>query len=364
GKTISNDVVHDERVHDRDWAAEHGLQAFAGFPIQVEDRVVGVMAMFSKTKLPGHLLTTLELLADLTASTLENVRHFRLEAELARARKLESVGQLAAGVAHEINSPMQFISDNIEFIDECTTKLFALLDGYDRAMGDMEHPVGWEARQREIANLIHDGQLEYIRDEMPQAVAESRQGIRRVLDIVRAMRQFSHPGTKEMVDTDLNEAVQNALIISKNRWKNVADVETALDPELAHVPALITEIGQVFLNLVVNAADAISDQIGPEPDAKGRILIRSHHEGEFAIVEVKDTGCGIPESLRTRIFDPFFTTKEVGKGTGQGLTFCHDVIVNQHHGLIELDSTPGVGTCFRVKLPRTATAPEQASINA
>jgi len=352
GKTISNDVPHDERVHDRDWAKQHDLQAFAGFPIVQDNRVVGVMAMFSQSTLPEHLLTTLELLADLAASALENARHFRLEAELVQARKLESVGQLAAGVAHEINSPMQFIGDNIEFIGECSERLFELLQVYERNLSEADNPKEWGQRRREIATITKESRFEHIAGQMPAAIAESREGVRRVIDIVRAMRQFSHPGTNEMADTDLNEAIRNTLIITKNRWKGVADVETELDPALPLVPALAAGISQVLLNLVVNAADAIAEKLGDDPDDKGRISVRSRCDADYVTVEFEDTGCGIRENIRSRVFDPFFTTKEVGKGTGQGLSICHDVVVNKHGGEIELESTLGKGSCFRVKLPR------------
>jgi signal transduction histidine kinase len=352
GKTISNDVPNDERVHDRDWAKQHGLRAFAGFPIVQEDRVVGVMAMFSRSVLPEHLLTTLELLADLAASALENVRHFQLELELEQARKLESVGQLAAGVAHEINSPLQFIGDNIEFISECTEKLFEVVRAYDRILGDVNNPKAWGQRRQEIAEVINKARFEQIMEQMPAAAADSLEGVKRVMDIVRAMRQFSHPGTDEMTETDLNEAIRNTLIITRNRWKCVADAETTLDPDLTLVPAFAAEISQVLLNLVVNAADAITEKIGADPDDKGRISIRSRCDADHVVVEIEDTGCGIPDSVRSRIFDPFFTTKDVGKGTGQGLAICRNIVVNKHHGSIELDSTLGLGSCFRVILPR------------
>jgi signal transduction histidine kinase len=354
GKTISNDVVHDERVHDRDWAKQLGLQAFAGFPIVQEGRVVGVMAMFSRSILPEHLLTTLELLADLAASALENVRHFSLDAELQQARKLESVGQLAAGIAHEINSPMQFISDNIEFISECSGKLFEIVQAYQHALGNLESPKEWEQRRLEMAIVIRESRFEHIVEQLPAATEESRQGVNRVIDIVRAMRQFSLPGTAEMVETDLNEAIRNTLIITTNRWRNVAEVETELDADLPHVPAFPAGINQALVNVILNAADAIAEKLGDEPREKGRIRIRSRCDADHAIVEIEDTGCGIAENIQSRVFDPFFTTKEVGKGAGQGLTVCHDVVVKQHRGAIELDSIPGQGSCIRFKLPRTA----------
>jgi signal transduction histidine kinase len=167
------------------------------------------------------------------------------------------------------------------------------------------------------------------------------------------MKEFSHPGQDERVGVDLNNAVCSTMTITRNRWKYVADLELDLDQDLPTLRCVPAEINQVLLNLIVNAADAIADKIGDNSEVKGIIKVRTRRDDEYVLIEVADTGCGIPNEIRNRIFDPFFTTKDVGKGTGQGLAICYNVIVNKHHGLLDVESTPGVGTKFTVAIPLT-----------
>lgn len=275
----------------------------------------------------------------------------RLQMELAQAQKLESIGQLAAGIAHEINTPMQFIGDNIGFLRDCIDQFTAVLDKYDQLLDPSSPEASWNERCRLVEELKRQTRFDFNREQIGQAIEESLVGVDRIIQIVRAMKQFSHFGSEHYVEVDLNDAIRSTATITRNRWKYVADLELELDPNLPSLMCLSAEINQVLLNLVVNAADAVADKLGHEPEAKGRIVVRTKSAAEQIVVEVEDNGCGIPEPIRNRIFDPFFTTKEVGKGSGQGLAISHDIVVNKHHGTIQVESTPGKGTTFVVRLP-------------
>jgi signal transduction histidine kinase len=165
------------------------------------------------------------------------------------------------------------------------------------------------------------------------------------------MKEFSHPGHEDKVGVDLNNAVCSTMTITRNRWKYVAELELDLDPDLPTLHCVPAELNQVLLNLIVNAADAIADKVGENSGQKGIITVRTRRDDDHVVIVVADTGCGIPDEIRNRIFDPFFTTKEVGKGTGQGLAICYNVIVNKHHGSIDVRSVPGMGTRFIVRIP-------------
>ena len=186
---------------------------------------------------------------------------------------------------------------------------------------------------------------------MPQAIQQGLEGADRVATIVRAMKEFSHPGSPEKRLVDLNRSLQSTVEVSRNEWKYVADVVTDFDPELPSVPCLQGEMNQVFLNLIINAADAIHARVGREPESKGTITVRTRACGEHVEVSIRDTGTGIPEAIRQKIFEPFFTTKDVGKGTGQGLALAHAVVVDRHGGSIGLETTEGEGTTFIIRLP-------------
>jgi PAS domain S-box-containing protein len=272
-----------------------------------------------------------------------------LEAQLAQAQKLESIGQLAAGIAHEINTPMQCVGGNVEFLKNCYERLFQVVDSY-RAF--LEGPdMGWNRRKTEMERLIVESRYDHLRTQAPAAIEEAADAVQRVIEIVRAMKAMSHPGTAAKVSTDINRLIQNAAAISKNRWKYGAEIEYQLTEPLPDVKALPAELSQVFLNLIVNASDAIVEKNGENSGALGRIAIRTRADGEGVLIEVEDDGNGIPEAIRQRIFDPFFTTKDVGKGTGQGLAITYDVIANKHGGVIQVGSSVGNGTTISIWLP-------------
>ena len=277
-----------------------------------------------------------------------------MESQLDQAQKLESIGQLAAGVAHEINTPMQFVNDNIHYLKECTEGLWEVVAAYKENLFSTKSKKSWQDRQAEIKEITERCRFERMQKQMPLALEESLDGIQRVVTIVRAMKEFSHPGSIEKVSTDINESIRSTVTISKNRWKCAADVELDLAPELPDIKTLPSEINQVLLNLVVNAGDAIAEKLGEGSGEKGVITIRTFASDSHLIIEISDNGCGVPEKIRKRIFDPFFTTKDVGKGTGQGLSISYNVVVNKHQGKLELESTPGEGSTFGIYLPLTA----------
>jgi len=275
------------------------------------------------------------------------IQHERaMESQLARSQKL-----VAAGVAHEINTPMQFVNDNLHFLKDCSDGLFDVLESFRDNLLDTNEKKAWEERQADFLEKVQQYRFERMQKQMPLAIEESLEGVQRVVTIVRAMKEFSHPGTAEKVSTDINEAIRSTATISKNRWKYAADIKLQLTDDLPDVKTLTAELNQVLLNLVVNAGDAIAEKLGENSSEKGTITIRTYVTEDYLMIEIADTGCGIPDEIRERVFDPFFTTKDVGKGTGQGLSISYDVIVNKHQGKLHLQSTPGEGTTFTISLP-------------
>ncbi len=202
-----------------------------------------------------------------------------------------------------------------------------------------------------MENLARELDYEFLAEEIPKALAANREGLERIAKIVLSIKEFAHPGQEDKKPADLNKAIENTITVARNEWKFVAEVETDLAPDLPPVPCVVGEINQVLLNLVVNAAQAISEMTGRESGEKGRIAITTKNKDGFAEISIADNGPGIPDKIRNRIFDPFFTTKEPGKGTGQGLALAHRSIVNNHHGEIAVDSREGQGTTFTIRLP-------------
>ena len=276
----------------------------------------------------------------------------RIERELRLAQKLESVGQLAAGIAHEINTPIQFIGDNLRFVADT----LAQLEPVYLAMETLLKAVPERPEAQALAEAVDTADLAYARDEIPKAVAQGLEGVDRVATLVRALKEFSHPDSAESAPTDLNQAINTTLIIARNEYKYVADLVTELDPQLPPTRCNVGEFNQVVLNLIVNAAHTIGD-IAKER-GRGTITISSRREGAWSEIRIQDTGAGIPEAIRERIFDPFFTTKPVGKGTGQGLYLARQIIVERHHGTLTFDSILGQGTTFIIRLPLTSPALE------
>jgi PAS domain S-box-containing protein len=268
--------------------------------------------------------------------TIDVTQQKKLEFELRQAQKLESVGRLASGVAHEINTPVQFVSDSVHFVRDGLADLTLVLQKYrDGAL--------------DVAQAEEDADLPYLLEKLPQALDRSLEGLNRVAVIVRSMKEFAHPDRKEMTAVDLNQAIRSTLIIARNEYKYVADVETDL-AELPPVTCHSGDINQAILNIVINAAHAIGDMV-KGTDTKGCIAVSTQREDEAVVIRIRDTGGGIPATIRDRVFDPFFTTKEVGKGTGQGLAIARSVILEKHGGDLSFETEAGQGTTFVIRLP-------------
>jgi PAS domain S-box-containing protein len=303
------------------------------------------------------------LVFDITEAMDAQTEHHLMEAELRLAQKLEAVGQLAAGIAHEINTPVQFVGDTVSFLQEAFGDLMALQPAQaavNRAAA--AGPVPAELLEQVRKAEAH-ADLEYLRERVPAAFERATDGLGRVAAIVGAMREFAHPPTTEQHEFDLNDALRNTLIVAANAFKYIADVTTDFGP-LPPVMCNGGDMHQVFINLIVNAAHAIEDEVS-ESGERGTIAIQTRHEGEHVLVSIRDTGGGIPADVAERIFDPFFTTKDVGRGTGQGLAIARTMVVERHGGTLTFESDPGGGTTFHVRLPvaglRPAAEPELAA---
>lgn len=280
----------------------------------------------------------------------ENEREF-LRARLLQEQKMASVGQLAAGIAHEINTPAQYLSSNIDFLDEAFSDISRLFSHFDLLLEAAKKQKISQQLITATDNSLEEVDWPYLKEEIPQAIGQSMDGVKQISSIVLAMKTFAHPGGTEKEPTDLNELLKTTLTVSRNEWKYSVDPLLQLDPLLPLVPCVANEIGQVFLNIFVNAAHSIAEKLGSNPDGqKGQLTISSKFEGNNAVIIVADSGCGISKDNLVKIFDPFFTTKEVGKGTGQGLTIAYDIVTNKHGGTLEVKSEEGVGTAFVITL--------------
>jgi PAS domain S-box-containing protein len=275
-----------------------------------------------------------------------------LRDQLLQAQKLESIGQLAAGIAHEINTPIQYIGDNVRFLKDAFLDLKNLLVHYEMLLLAAKNNALSDKTIQEVAAAADGADTGYLLDEIPKAIDQSLEGVTRVAALVSAMKEFSHPDTKEKLPLDLNHAINSTITVARNEWKYVSNMETEFDPTMPPIYCLPGEFNQVILNLIVNAAHAIADVIKKGGPEKGKITIQTQNCPEWAEIRIQDTGSGIPENIQSRIFDPFFTTKEIGKGTGQGLSIARSVIVDKHGGSIHFETEEGKGTTFIIRLPK------------
>ncbi|MDD3814174.1 MAG: response regulator [Desulfocapsaceae bacterium] len=300
------------------------------------------------------LIGSIHIARDISARKEAEKEQKKLQSQLLHAQKLESVGQLAAGIAHEINTPTQYVGTNIDFLDDAFLDVSKLIDQFQTLLKAEEDGSLSPQQFKEARQALANADWDYLSAELPSAINQSRDGIKRVTSIVRAMKEFSHPGSREKVSANLNAIIQTTITVATNEWKYVAEIKTDFDPNLPSIKCLSDELGQVILNMVVNAAHSISEKLGANPEGKkGTITITTRQEEKWVELRISDTGAGIPENIRGRVFDPFFTTKQVGKGTGQGLAIVHDVITEKHQGTITLESEVGVGTIFIIRLPIT-----------
>jgi signal transduction histidine kinase len=281
-----------------------------------------------------------------------------VEIELRQAQKLESVGRLASGIAHEINTPVQFVSDSCAFLENATADILQVVGGYRAIL------VALDERSLDAATGLGRGRaldaehdLDYLAEQIPLAIQRALLGLQRVSAIVRAMKDFAYPDRKDQSPSDLNRAITSTLTVARNEYKYVAELVTDL-ADLPPVTCHVGELNQVFLNIIVNAAHAIE---GHRADGTGKIVVRTFALADHVKITIEDNGGGIPDAVRDKIFDPFFTTKEIGKGTGQGLAIARAVVVDKHRGKLDVTSTVGAGTTFTITLPIGGVPEERIS---
>lgn len=280
-----------------------------------------------------------------------------------QAQKLEAIGQLAAGIAHEINTPTQYVGDNVDFVRRSFGDIAVIVEKLHAGSSDVCRCGSAEALQSFRRDFC-DRNLAFALSEIPSALDQAFDGTKRIGTIVKAMKEFSHPGSQQKTSLDLNHVIEITAVIARSEWKYVAQLDTKLAADLPQVMCYPGEINQVLLNLLVNASHAIQERTTTEITAPpGEIKITTRQIGGYVEVCVADNGIGIPTELQSRVFELFFTTKEVGKGTGQGLAFAHSVIVNKHGGQLWLESQYGQGTSFYVRLPLVSKAETASTLH-
>jgi signal transduction histidine kinase len=284
-----------------------------------------------------------------------------LETQLVQAQKLESIGQLAAGIAHEINTPIQYIGDSVEFLRSAVMSIDGVLAQYRQEFAAVMATDPTHSMFDRVRTAEELAELEFLRAEMPRAFERTLDGVARVAKIVRAMKEFSFPDAHEHRYANINQALETTLVVAHNEYKLLARVEVELG-EIPDVKCNISELNQVFLNLIVNAAHAIQDS-GKDATA-GVIGIRTSAADGVVEIAFTDNGCGIAPEVANKVFDPFFTTKEVGRGTGQGLAIARATVVTRHRGELRFETEVGRGTTFLVRLPVDGMDVESASAGA
>ncbi|WP_449242053.1 sensor histidine kinase [Desulfovibrio sp.] len=266
------------------------------------------------------------------------------------AQRLESIGRLASGIAHEINTPIHYIGDNMRFLEQSFAGMDGVLRLFLSCLEQVRRGADPTTHLERIEAAIRAADLDFLETEIPLAISQSMEGVERVAAIVRGMKKFAHPEQEERRHVDVNQALRDALLVARNEWKYVADLATDFDEGLPLVSCLAGDLNQVFLNIIVNAAQAVEETVRGR-GGKGRITVSTRRDGGWVEIRVADTGPGIPAASQGRVFDPFFTTKEVGRGTGQGLAIAHSIVVDKHGGTISFTTEEGRGTCFIVRLP-------------
>ena len=299
----------------------------------------------------NHLDGELDGILDSTILCKDITDHKKMETQLQQSQKMEAIGQLAAGIAHEINTPTQFVGDNTRFFQDAYKDLIQIIRGYEKLIEKAKSQSLTLELIDAAEKHIEDMDLTYLEEEIPIALEHTLKGVDRITKIVQAMKIFSHPGLSTRQPTDINKEIQKSIIITRNEWKYVARMETDLDANLPHIPCYRAELNQVILNMIINAAHAIAEVKEDNSCRQGTIQISTYQIDNWAKIRISDTGAGIPEDIRHKIFDLFFTTKEPGKGSGQGLAISHSVIVEKHRGKLELESQVGKGTTFTISLP-------------
>jgi signal transduction histidine kinase len=301
---------------------------------------------------PGDILGSVHIVRNTNERIQALEEKEKLQRQLLHAQKLESVGQLASGIAHEINTPVQFINTNINFIEESFTEI----EEYIKISIDFFNKNSEKLIQNDkILSKIRNFDWDFLKEEIPKAIDQSKDGLQRVTSIVQAMKSFSHPGGQGKTESDINRIIMTTITVSRNEWKYVSTIETDLDTDIQPVWCDANAISQAILNILINAAHAIENKLGRNPVGnKGMIKISTAQKENYVDIRISDSGSGIPKEIHNRIFDPFFTTKEVGRGTGQGLAIAHDVIYAKHNGKMTFETQQDVGTTFIIELPNSS----------
>lgn len=274
----------------------------------------------------------------------------QLEQQLRHAHKLESIGQLASGIAHEINTPTQYVSDNTSFLNSGFQGCLDVIAATQTLIQEDASRITNE-QLNDIKELIENNDIAFYQDELPLAIEQSLEGLGRITKIIGAMKSFSHSNSGKLSDIDIAEAIESTATVSRGEWKYIAELSTDFEHNLPRIPCYRDELNQVVLNCIINASHAIKDKYGEHAGQKGHIAIKVRKIGSKVVISITDDGSGMSDEVKRRIFDPFFTTKGVGKGTGQGLSMAYNVMVEMHKGHIQVDSVDGEGTTFELHLP-------------
>lgn len=346
------EIIHKEDVEKVKTSIDAAIED--GVPWEIEYRVVdnnqNIKWVYEKGRAVFYLKGKVKIgdgfILDISKRKEAERKKNELEIQLAHSQRMESIGVLAAGIAHEINTPVQYVNDYVTFVGKAVGDLFGILDAYKKLISaDLPKEVG------KVLKMEEDLDLDFLKEEMPEAVVNAQEGLDRITTIVRAMRDFSHAGMDEAKTmANINKAIESTITITKNEWKYIAEIETDFDPA-AVLECYSQDLKQVILNLVINAGDSIKEKIGEQPKEKGLIKITTKKDAKKVVISIKDTGCGIPEEYKNKIFDQFFTTKDVGKGTGQGLAIAYSVVVQKHGGRIYFNTANNEGTEFIIELP-------------
>ena len=263
--------------------------------------------------------------------------------------KMASVGQLAAGIAHELNNPINFVRTNFATLADNFTDLSAMLNAYEESLESVGKDGAQAGITEKLAALAKEINIDFLLTDIPVLLAESETGFERVAKIIQAMRDFSRIDKAEDFSwADINKGLDDTLVIARNEYRYHAEIVKNFG-ELPEICCMLQQLNQVFLNLIVNSSQAIATMPAGH---KGSINISTKYQDNQVVCEIGDNGPGIPEAIRHRIFEPFFTTKEPGKGTGLGLSISYDIVVNKHHGELKVACPASGGTVFIITLPR------------
>jgi two-component system, NtrC family, sensor kinase len=353
------DATQDPRFYDSALVTGSPfLRFYLGIPLRSSSGFnIGSFCAMSpepRTILESELVVARELAA-IVSTELElklALKHLRQNhAQVLHLEKMSSIGQLSAGVAHEINTPMQFLGDNTHFLKDSFFLLKSLISSYEDLVKTARDDGAYVEKCKAIMEKETEADLSFLSKEIPSALDQSLDGISRVTNLVSAMKTFAHPGEDKKKFANLNKGIEATVTISHNQWKYCSELVTELAGDLPSIPCLISELNQVVLNMIVNATHSIEDAIAKKLITRGLIRIKTSRVENNAVIDFEDNGMGIPKAIINKIFDPFFTTKKVGKGTGQGLAISYDIIVNKHGGSVHITSEPEKGASFRILLP-------------